>query len=260
MTTHQQAREHLHNAFFEVFLREPTLLEMQCAQAIAWLETQYGDGWGPHDSGFGSNNWGAVQAGANWTGATFEHIDTHPNGDGTSTPYVTRFRLYPTPQMGAADLVRAVYQWHGRSVVLDAAVSGNVHGVSEELYATGYYEGFGPTPAARIENHHRAVVAAMRVFCRALNEPLPAQIDQDAPQSTRPTLTIGTTGESVQLLQRRLGLADDGIFGPLTRAAVIQFQRDHGLTVDGWVGAATWAALDEAEPVTQATRKTLPSV
>lgn len=35
----------------------------------------------------------------------------------------------------------------------------------------------------------------------------------------------------------------DGIFGPLTEEAVKEFQKRAGLTVDGVVGAKTWAAL-----------------
>jgi len=256
--THQQAREWLHNAFFEVFLREPILCEMQCAQAVAWLETQYGMGWGAHDTGFGSNNMGAVQAGSSWTGQTFEHRDSTPQSDGTSRWYVTKFRAYPTPQLGMADLIRAVYVWHGRTMALGAASAGHVYGFSEELYATGYYEGFGATPAARIENHHKAVVSAMRIFTRALNEPLPAELAPEPTQATHSTLMLGSHGPDVQVLQRRLGLKDDGIFGPLTRASVIQFQRDHGLKPDGWVGRATWGEIEKIEPITSLDRKTLP--
>ena len=35
----------------------------------------------------------------------------------------------------------------------------------------------------------------------------------------------------------------DGIFGPNLRNAVIQFQRQNGLTADGIVGPRTWLAL-----------------
>ena len=36
----------------------------------------------------------------------------------------------------------------------------------------------------------------------------------------------------------------DGIFGSDTERAVIQFQVQAGLTVDGVIGPATWAALE----------------
>jgi hypothetical protein len=52
----------------------------------------------------------------------------------------------------------------------------------------------------------------------------------------------------VELIQTRLNrfgaqLAVDGIFGPLTRAAVISFQSAHGLVADGIVGPSTWHTL-----------------
>jgi lysozyme family protein len=50
-------------------------------------------------------------------------------------------------------------------------------------------------------------------------------------------------GSSVRLVQRRLGVAPDGVFGPGTSRAVKRFQRRHGLHADGVVGPATWSAL-----------------
>lgn len=58
-------------------------------------------------------------------------------------------------------------------------------------------------------------------------------------------------GEDVKELQVRLnrsidaGLKVDGLFGPRTREAVIDFQRDRGLARDGIVGPKTQAALDQ---------------
>lgn len=61
----------------------------------------------------------------------------------------------------------------------------------------------------------------------------------------------GDTGPDVVTLQERLTElgarvgAADGTFGDRTLAAVLDFQRSEGLTPDGVVGTATWAALDD---------------
>jgi peptidoglycan hydrolase-like protein with peptidoglycan-binding domain len=47
----------------------------------------------------------------------------------------------------------------------------------------------------------------------------------------------------VVALQKALGVAADGVYGPQTAAAVRTFQRNHGLAVDGVAGPATMSAL-----------------
>jgi peptidoglycan hydrolase-like protein with peptidoglycan-binding domain len=54
----------------------------------------------------------------------------------------------------------------------------------------------------------------------------------------RPGALMG--GDDVAFVQRWVGIDDDGIFGPATRAAVIEYQRMRGITADGVVGPVTW--------------------
>lgn len=53
----------------------------------------------------------------------------------------------------------------------------------------------------------------------------------------------GSKGEIVKQIQTALHLLPDGIFGPLTEEAVMEFQKVNGLAVDGIVGPATLAKL-----------------
>lgn len=57
-------------------------------------------------------------------------------------------------------------------------------------------------------------------------------------------------GVAVELIQGRLGLPVDGLFGPNTQRAVREFQSANGLEVDGLVGQNTWAALGLNPPGT----------
>lgn len=76
--------------------------------------------------------------------------------------------------------------------------------------------------------------------------------------TTPATISQGATGPTVrwaQYLLVRRTLSDnqiDGIFGPVTKSAVEQFQKEASLAVDGIVGPATWAALggDGPQPPT----------
>lgn len=67
------------------------------------------------------------------------------------------------------------------------------------------------------------------------------------------TIKLGSKGEDVKVLQAKLGLSADGIFGVKTDAAVRKFQTERGLVADGIVGAKTWAALGVASGETEGT-------
>ena len=79
------------------------------------------------------------------------------------------------------------------------------------------------------------------------------ELGPQAEESSFGLIGFGDRGENVEDLQRRLNLTIaldidvDGIFGKDTRAAVIEFQRQHGLPLTGIVDPATRAALDRAD-------------
>jgi len=78
----------------------------------------------------------------------------------------------------------------------------------------------------------------------------PPELIPNKDSADRPTLRRGSQANPVLLVkevQKKVGSVGpqvDGVFGPLTEAAVRRFQRDRGLVPDGIVGPTTWAALD----------------
>lgn len=58
-----------------------------------------------------------------------------------------------------------------------------------------------------------------------------------------PVIKFGAQGNITRLLQEKLGISVDGIFGNITKGAVMEFQRKNGLIVDGIIGTNTWRKL-----------------
>ncbi len=270
----QDMRIVLREAFRQVLGREASVSEAQHLQAISEIETGHGRGWKP--PGNGSDNLGAIQAGASWGGETFEYKDTRPLPDGSSKPYSAKFRKYPSLIEGAKDLVRVVYINAGRASVLAAASKGDSLKFSAGLYCasspavraqeaaevlaafgiapTGYYQGFGKTPSERILNHAKGVERSIREQAATLDETLPRELA--AKPAPLPTLKLGSSDRvNVEGLQAALNLHGarpplhaDGSFGPATVRALRSFQSAHGLVADGVCGPATWAALLKVKP------------
>jgi peptidoglycan hydrolase-like protein with peptidoglycan-binding domain len=72
------------------------------------------------------------------------------------------------------------------------------------------------------------------------------------------TVEVGDTGYAVRAVQDQMdyrstkygySVAVDGIFGPVTRLAVLAFQAAGKITADGIVGLVTWQALVNESPV-----------
>ena len=76
-----------------------------------------------------------------------------------------------------------------------------------------------------------------------------------------PRLAIGARGEDVQraqtifVMMKALGFDQiDGVFGPVTKNAVVAFQEGEGLTADGVIGDETWRRMP-ADPDTPLVRR-----
>jgi murein DD-endopeptidase MepM/ murein hydrolase activator NlpD len=64
-----------------------------------------------------------------------------------------------------------------------------------------------------------------------------------------PYLSYGDRGRAVYIVQRKLGVRPTSAwYGPLTRAAVMKFQRSRGIGVTGRVGPVTWKKLAAVHP------------
>lgn len=61
--------------------------------------------------------------------------------------------------------------------------------------------------------------------------------------SALPLVKKGAKGNFTKFIQHIVGVSCDGIFGPITENAVINYQYKHSLTADGIVGKETWKKL-----------------
>ena len=78
---------------------------------------------------------------------------------------------------------------------------------------------------------------------KAANEDPIIRLEQELNESG--DIRLGAVGENVKLVQRSLGLNEDGEFSLLTEQAVKEFQQRSGYEPDGIVGPQTWKALKE---------------
>lgn len=262
---HIEERRYVREAFALEFpaIIDPPLLVVQALQGVGWLETGYGRWWKSAE-GKTSKNKGAVQHSRPPCDPlkSFQYTDTHPNADGTSTPYHICFRKYVDDVAAWRDVARIAYRQvrigsQMRRPALEAALANDLYGVSAGMFVQHYYEGWGRTQEERIGHHFKALSSAVVVQAKELVEPAtwgpapePEAFDDDY-LPDNPLILRGSFGPYVKEWQRILNagapnetskLAVDGRFGEHTRAVTIIWQRQHGLNGDGKVGPRTWAA------------------
>jgi len=101
---------------------------------------------------------------------------------------------------------------------------------------------------------HLVVLALLASAGVVVAGPAPDAVAAKA-RASSVVLKKGARGTAVVILQRRLGLYADGVFGRRTKRAVVRFQRRHGLLADGEVGPATAAALGISLPASLRERR-----
>ena len=101
-----------------------------------------------------------------------------------------------------------------------------------------------PTPQPTSKNYH-SWIARLQGECNKQgfsNQ----KVDGIAGPNTlngSPMVRRGARGNITKLIQEKLGISADGIFGANTEVAVKNYQRTNGLSVDGIVGRNTWRKL-----------------
>lgn len=169
---------------------------------------------------------------------------------------------------------------HAGRGIWQGLTRGNTNFIGIEAENTGLKD--DPWPDVQIDAYHRGVAAILlkigksAEFCAGHKEyalprgrksdpsfdmqkfreevstllesrPLPSSPSIPATdKANRPTLRRGSDDTLVEVIQKKVGVAQTGHFGPETEAAVRLFQRTKKLVPDGIVGPKTWAALDKA--------------
>lgn len=213
-----------------------TAARIGCSPEAIVAQAALESAWGRASIG---NNVFGIKASSSWTGPVIVRRTAEQTSDGHVYYVDAAFRDYAT----MADSVRDHFDF---------------------LRANSRYETAGVFRAA---NDHEYFVALKRagyatdvdyvskldaVLARVKDLTATMSTDAAAPPSVPPLMMIGTKGAAVRALQQTLAhigmypLSEvDGDFGPLTQAAVINYQGARGLDADGIVGPATRAALDK---------------
>jgi len=147
---------------------------------------------------------------------------------------------------------------HGPSqcpLLREGSSGGYVKKLQGMLLAAGFNPGkidgvFGPlTKAAVLAFQKSKGLVQDGIVGKMTWTALGVNCEAPPPVNPCPTLQQGSTGPAVINLQGILKTKGfyagniDGIFGPITSAAVVAFQKSMGLVQDGIVGRKTWTAL-----------------
>lgn len=179
---HRWARGVLERAWQDVFPGDdPSLEELQSIQALAAHDGQYGRGWpnkispvsGLMTSMQNCNNWGAIQCkckavdGQCCEGCGYWY-DSTPTAQGQRY-FEQCFRCYPTPEAGAADVIRFLAQ--GYPAAMEALPTGNLDEIAWQMRLGNYFHGFTPDKREAARQYAEAMRKQAEAIAEALDEP-----------------------------------------------------------------------------------------
>ncbi|HRW00938.1 MAG TPA: peptidoglycan-binding protein [Tetrasphaera sp.] len=92
----------------------------------------------------------------------------------------------------------------------------------------------------------KALTTVSMAKCGSSNGPL-VSVETEFTQYKDTLLMLGSKGDAVVLAQQNLGVPADGDFGPITRSAVINFQKKWKLDVTGRVNKGVWNQMERLQ-------------
>jgi hypothetical protein len=134
-------------------------------RAVAWHETNYGQGWKTGE-GAGSHNMGAITD-PSPDELSFKHVDSRFDPKkGKVVEYTTWFKGYVDDDAGFRDLEHTVL----KSNVKEALEVGDVSAAVDAMYDNSYFKGIHPDRESNVADYQNAVSRAMSAITGATGE------------------------------------------------------------------------------------------
>lgn len=188
------------------------------------------------------NNFFGLKCGASWTGKSV-NLSTHEEyTPGTLTKIKDYFRAYDNMEDG----VKGYFDFINTTRYANLKKATSPQDYLEKIKADGY-----ATSSTYVQTNMQRIILYNLTQYDGFTIP---EVSESRPNVGNPydepvaTIKLGTRGNGTRWLQYKLNqhgykLVVDGIAGNMTIGALMDFQKKHGLVVDGRCGPATRNAL-----------------
>lgn len=185
------------------------------------------------------HNYFGMKCGKNWTGASVNMKTKEEYTPGVLTDISANFRKYPDMASG----VSGYFDFISTSRYANLKTATTAREYLERIKAAGY-----ATSSSYVANNMKVV----ETYNLTQYDGAPAHVEEkpngNPYAEPKKNVRMGSKGNDVRWLQYELNkrwykLTVDGIAGKLTISALIDYQKQHGLTPDGICGPKTIASL-----------------